>query len=58
MVGAERFAGIRIKFFMRWALIPLLAFAFLVWDISKNHGQYTRSISASLEDVWREIRWR
>ena len=40
--------------FMRWALISLLVFVFLILDMSKNHGQYTRSISASLDHVWRQ----
>ena len=39
---------------MRWAPIPLLVFVFLILDMSKNHGQYTRSISASLDHVWRQ----
>ena len=43
---------------MRWALVPLLVFGFLVWDMSKNHGHYTRSISASLDDLARQVRWR
>ena len=43
---------------MRWALVPLFVFGLLVWDMSKNHGQYTRSISTSLEEVWRQVLWR
>lgn len=44
--------------FMRPALAAVLVFGFLVWDMSKNQGQYTRSITASLDDVARQVRWR
>jgi len=49
--------GLRTEF-MRPALAALLVFGFLVWDMSKNHGQYTRSITASLDHAVRQVSWR
>jgi hypothetical protein len=43
---------------MRPVLAAVLVFGFLVWDMTKNHGQYSRSLSASLDDVARQIRFR
>jgi hypothetical protein len=43
---------------MRPALLAVLVFGFLVWDMSKNHGQYSRSITASLDDVARQMSLR
>jgi hypothetical protein len=43
---------------MRPALIAVLVFVFVVWDVSKNHGHYSRSITASLDDVARQVSWR
>lgn len=43
---------------MRPALLAMLVFGFLVWDMSKNHGHYSRLITASLDDVARQISLR
>ena len=40
---------------MRPALVAVLVFGFLVWDMSKNHGRYSRSITASLDGVARQV---
>lgn len=43
---------------MRPALLAMLVFGFLVWDMSKNHGRFSHSISASIDDVARQISLR
>jgi hypothetical protein len=44
--------------FMRPALAALFVFGFLVWDMSKNQGQYTRSIGSSLDHAARQVTLR
>lgn len=43
---------------MRSALMAVLVFGFLVWDMSKNRGLYSRAISASFGDVARQVNLR
>jgi hypothetical protein len=43
---------------MRPVLAAVFVFVFLVWDMTKNHGHYSRSLSASLDDVARQVRFR
>ena len=43
---------------MRPALLAVLVFGFLVWDMSKNHGQYSRTLSGSLDNVARQVSLR
>jgi hypothetical protein len=43
---------------MRPAFVAFLVFCVLVWDMTKNHGHYSRLISASLDDAARQVRWR
>ena len=36
---------------MRLTLAAIVVFGFLAWDMSRNHGYYTRHINAHLDDV-------
>ena len=54
----ERLTFWAVYGFMRPALAALLVFGFLAWDMSKNHGHYSRMLSASLDDAARQVRWR
>ena len=40
---------------MRMVVVMILAFAFLSWDIGKNHGRYTYALHASLNDMARVV---
>lgn len=41
---------------MRLTLMAIFVFGFLAWDMSRNHGHYTRHFSAYLDDLGRELR--
>jgi hypothetical protein len=43
---------------LRLMLATVLVFMFMAWDMSRNHGQYTRSINNSLRDLVREAQLR
>jgi len=43
---------------MRPALLAVLVFGFLVWDMSKNQGQYSRSLAGSLDNDARQVSLR
>ena len=38
---------------MRAVAIIILAFAFLSWDMGRNHGRFTYALHASLNDMAR-----
>jgi hypothetical protein len=40
---------------MRPVLVAVLAFGFLVWDMSRNQGRYTHAMTASVDDFTRQI---
>ena len=41
---------------MRLTFAAIVVFGFLAWDMSRNHGYYTRHINAHLDDIGRKIR--
>ena len=41
---------------MRGVVIVIAIFAFLVFDITKNHGEWSRSVTDLADDTWREFR--
>ena len=43
---------------MRVALVPVLLFGFLVWDMTENDARDARTITASLDDASRQVRLR
>jgi hypothetical protein len=43
---------------LRLMTVTVLFFMFMAWDLSRNHGEYTRSINESLRDLAREAQLR
>jgi hypothetical protein len=40
---------------MRLALVVVLLFGFLAWDIAENNGHYTHMISSEIGDLGRQL---